>query len=184
MIFRRRREFKTDYRRRKKILLSKLPFIYVFKSNRYVWAQIIVPAKNGDRTMVEANSKEIIKAGWHFSGKNFPAFYLVGLLLGKRAAQKGIKEAILYTGVRAYRKNSKVAALLKGAIDAGFKVRVDESTLPPDDLINGKSISAYAAKLRESGYSGVQFSKVLPFIDNITAEFNEMKNKILSGELK
>ncbi len=184
MIFRRRREFKTDYGRRKRILLSKLPFIYVYESNRYVWAQVNVPAKDGDRTIVQANSKDIIKGGWHFSGKNYPAFYLIGLLLGKRAVEKGTNEAILYTGLKAYRENSKVMALIKGAIDAGFKIRVDEKTLPSEDLISGKTISAYAIQLREGGYEGNQFSRVIASIDNMNVKFNEMKGKILNGELK
>ncbi|MGC8661390.1 MAG: 50S ribosomal protein L18 [Nitrososphaeria archaeon] len=184
MIFRRRSEFKTDYRRRKKVLMSKLPFIYVFESNRYVWAQVSVPMKEGDRTVVQANSKDIIKAGWQFGGKSYPVFYLVGILIGKRAAERGVKEAILYSGLKAFRTNSKVMALVKGAVEGGLNIRVDEDAFPSEELVNGSSISAYAIKLKEAGYAGSQFSKVLGKIDNMNAIFNEVKGKLLNGELK
>ncbi|MCL4343983.1 MAG: 50S ribosomal protein L18 [Nitrososphaerota archaeon] len=184
MTFRRRNEFKTDYRRRKKVLMSKMPFIYIYESNRYVWAQVSVPAKEGDRTVAQANAKDIIKGGWQFSGKSYPAFYLVGILIGKRAVEKGVKEAILYSGLKAFRTNSKIMALVKGAVDGGLNVRVDESAFPSDELISGKSISAYASKLKEASYSGIQFSKVSGKIDSMGAIFNEIKGKVLSGELK
>ncbi|MEM0097081.1 MAG: 50S ribosomal protein L18 [Conexivisphaerales archaeon] len=184
MIFRRRDEFKTDYRRRKKVLMSKLPFIYVFESNRYVWAQVSIPMKEGDRTLSQANSKDIIKGGWLFSGKSYPAFYLIGILIGKRAVEKGIKEAILYSGLKAFRTNSKIMALVKGAIEGGLNVRVDKNAFPSEELINGTSIYAYALKLRESGYSGIQLSKISGKIDNMNVIFNDVKGKILNGELK
>jgi large subunit ribosomal protein L18 len=184
MIFRRRKEFKTDYRRRKKVILSKMPYIYAFESNRYVWAQINVPTKQGDRTVVQANSKDIIKGGWQFSGKNYPAFYLVGLLLGKRAADAGVKEVILYTGLKAFRKGSKLMALVKGATEGGLSVRVDQSVFPSDELISGKSIMDYALKLKEANYAGFQLSKVGGQIDSMNAIFNDVKGKVLKGELK
>ncbi|MGC8558487.1 MAG: 50S ribosomal protein L18 [Nitrososphaeria archaeon] len=184
MIFRRRKEFKTDYRRRKKVILSKMPFIYAFESNRYVWAQVNIPTKQGDRTVAQANSKDIIKGGWQFSGKNYPAFYLVGLLLGKRAVGAGLKEVILYTGLKAFRKDSKLMALVKGATEGGLIVRVDQSVFPSDELISGKGIANYALKLKEANYTGLQFSKVGGKFDNMDAIFNDVKEKVLKGELK
>ncbi|MGC8568689.1 MAG: 50S ribosomal protein L18 [Nitrososphaeria archaeon] len=184
MIFRRRREFKTNYKRRKKVIMSKLPIVYAFKSNKNIWGQIIKPARAGDIVLVQANSKELEKLGWKFSRKNYPAAYLVGLLLGKRAVKKGIKDAILYTGVKGFVAKSKIAAFAKGVVDAGLNLRISEDVFPEEDVIRGERIVAYAKSLVQSGYSGPQFSVVIKEIEGLPKVFDEIKNKILGGEIE
>ncbi|MFP3214152.1 MAG: 50S ribosomal protein L18 [Nitrososphaeria archaeon] len=184
MMFKRRLQFKTNYKRRKKALLSRLPLVYMFKSNKNIWAQVIKPKKEGDITVVQANSKELEKLGWKFSRKNYPAAYLVGLLLGKRAVANGIEEAIYYSGVKSFIAKSKAAAFLKGVTDAGLKVRVGEEIFPDESIIKGEQIVDYAKKLLESGYSGSQFMRVMKDIENLPEVFENIKKKIMEGEIK
>ncbi|MGC8599887.1 MAG: 50S ribosomal protein L18 [Nitrososphaeria archaeon] len=184
MTFKRRLQFKTDYKKRKKALVSRLPLVYMFKSNKNIWAHVIRPTKKGDITVVQANSKELEKLGWKFSRKNYPAAYLVGLLLGKRAVANGIEEAIYYSGVRNFIAKSKATAFLKGVTDAGLKVRVDEEIFPDEGVIKGEQIVGYAKKLLESGYSGPQFARVMKEIENLSEVFESIKKKIMEEEIK
>jgi len=142
MPFRRRRLGKTDYRKRLKLLLAKRPRLVVRKSLKYVRAQVVGYSKGGDRILAAASSEELKKLGWKFACDNLPAAYLTGLLIGKEALQKGIKEANLDIGLYPSTKGSKLYALVKGAIDAGLKVPCDEAILPSEERISGKHIAA------------------------------------------
>ncbi len=184
MTFKRRLQFKTNYKRRKKIIISRLPFVYMFKSNKNIWAQLIKPSKKGDITLMHANSKELEKLGWKFSRKNYPAAYLVGLLLGKRAVRGGISEVIYYSGVRNFIAKSKATAFIKGLIDAGLNVRVNNEIFPDERIIKGEHIVEYAKKLMESGYSGSQFLKVMKDIQNLPSVFEDIKKKIMEGKVQ
>lgn len=158
MHFKRRREGKTNYKRRLKLLSSKKPRLVVRKSLKYIRAQIVEFDKKGDKTIVSAFSKELEKLGWKYSFKNLPASYLTGLLIGKRAIEKGLKEAILDIGLYPSTKESRIYACVKGALDAGLKIPVSEEVLPSEERIRGEHIG-----------------KDLPKI------FDELKKRILGG---
>jgi large subunit ribosomal protein L18 len=68
-----------------------------------------------------------------------PAAYLTGYLAGKKALVQGAKDAIMYTGTRRY--TQRMAAALKGIVDAGVKVPADEKTFPPNERINGEHLT-------------------------------------------
>lgn len=138
---RRRRKGKTDYRKRLKLLLSRKHRLVVRRSNKYIWAQIIEYSSKGDITLVSAHSKELEKYGWKYGKKNLPASYLVGLLIGKRSLEKGIKEAILDIGLYRNCYGSRLYSLAKGAIDAGLNINVGEVALPKEERIKGRHIS-------------------------------------------
>jgi large subunit ribosomal protein L18 len=53
----------------------------------------------------------------------------------KKAIGKGMKDAILYSGNDRY--TQRMASALKGIIDAGLQVPVDEETFPADERIKG-----------------------------------------------
>jgi len=161
MPFKRRRLGKTDYEKRLKLLLSKKPRLVVRRSLKYILAQIVEFAKQGDKTLVQASSKELKKLGWEFSCDNLPAAYLTGLLIGKKALAKGIKEAILDSGLYASTKGNRIYAVVKGAKDAGLKVPVDESILPSEERIKGLHIASYLEKFK-----------------SIPEKFEEIKKKI------
>jgi len=80
-----------------------------------------------------------LKKGWKGSRKSVPAAYLTGYLAGKKALGKGANDAILYTGTRRY--TQRMAAALKGVIDAGVQVPADKETFPSDDRINGEHLT-------------------------------------------
>ncbi len=68
-----------------------------------------------------------------------PAAYLTGYLAGKKALGQGAKDAILYTGTKKY--TQRMAAALKGVIDAGVQVPATTDTFPSDDRINGEHLT-------------------------------------------
>ena len=59
-------------------------------------------------------------------------------MAGKKALSKGITDAILYSGTRRY--TDRMAAALKGVIDAGVNVPSDEETFPADERISGEHL--------------------------------------------
>jgi large subunit ribosomal protein L18 len=144
--FRRRREGKTNYRKRLKLLLSGKPRLVYRKTLKYIIGQIIEFDKKGDKTLVGITSKILQKYGWKFACDNTPASYLTGYLLGKMALSKGIKEAILDIGLYTSTKGGRMYAFAKGAIDAGLSVPCSEEMFPSEDRIKGLHISEEVAK--------------------------------------
>ena len=146
--YRRRREGKTNYRRRKKLILSGLPRLVARKTNKHIIAQIIEAHVEGDRVITSAHSSELRKKyGWLGSLKNLPAAYLTGLLCGYRALNIGVKKAVLDIGLHSPTKGARVFAVLKGCVDAGVEIPHGEEILPDEDRIKGQHISDYAATL-------------------------------------
>jgi large subunit ribosomal protein L18 len=94
-----------------------------------------------------AHSRELSKLGWHGSSKSTPACYLLGLLAGRKAMKAGVKEAVVYNGLVPFIRGSRIAALLKGVVDAGVIVPVGEEAFPDESRLSGKSIADYASKL-------------------------------------
>jgi large subunit ribosomal protein L18 len=138
--FRRKRQGKTDYRKRIAFLSSDLPRLLVRRSLKSTYAQIIVYEPEGDKVLVSASSKDLQKLGWKLSGSNLPAAYLVGFLIGKKAKEAKIEKAIFDIGLYQSIKGSKLYAALKGAVDAGLDVPHDDKNMPSEDRIKGKHI--------------------------------------------
>lgn len=146
--FRRRREGLTNYRQRRKLVLSGRPLLVVRKTNRHIIAQLVKPHIRGDLVLASATSMEVARDyGWKGSTKNTPIAYLVGYLLGLKALKKGYEEAVLYIGLHRPTKGARVFAVLKGALDAGLKIPHGEEVLPTEDRIKGKHIEDYARML-------------------------------------
>jgi large subunit ribosomal protein L18 len=156
--FRRKREGKTNYRKRLKLLLSRKPRLVVRKTNRYIIAHISIFDPRGDRIITKeidgkrlaayVTSKKLQEYGWKVGFKNTPAAYLTGYLLGKLARRMGIEEAILDIGFHRPTKGAKVFAFLKGAVDAGLRVPHGEGVFPEESRIRGEHIAAYAKLLK------------------------------------
>ncbi len=139
----RRREGKTDYAKRLNLLKSGKARLVIRASNNKAIAQIVGYDEKGDRTLVNTTSLELKKLGYSGHKGNACAAYLTGLLCGKKAVAKGIKEAIADIGLHTPVKGSNVFAVLKGAVDAGLKVPHDPEKLPKEDRIMGKPIADY-----------------------------------------
>ncbi|HDI86150.1 MAG TPA: 50S ribosomal protein L18 [Candidatus Korarchaeota archaeon] len=147
--FRRRREGKTDYRRRLALLKSGLPRLVVRRTNRHIIVQVVEYSPSGDRVLAHAFSKELRKFGWRYSLKSTPAAYLTGYLAALRAKKVGVEEAVLDIGRQASTRGSRIYAALKGAVDAGLRVPHGEEVLPDESRIRGEHIAEWAARLKE-----------------------------------
>ena len=138
-ILRRLREEKTNYKKRGTMLTGKRDFITVNITNQNTQVQILTPGMTGDKVVASAHSRYLLEKGWKGSRKSVPAAYLTGYLAGKKALVQGAKDAIMYTGTRRY--TQRMAAALKGIVDAGVKVPADEKTFPPSERINGEHLT-------------------------------------------
>ena len=121
------------------MLMGKRDFITVNITNENTQVQILKPGMAGDKVIASAHSRYLLEKGWKGSRKNVPAAYLTGYLAGKKALGQGAKDAILYTGTRKY--TQRMAAALKGVVDAGVQVPADEETFPPEERINGEHLT-------------------------------------------
>ena len=138
-ILRRLREEKTNYKKRGTMLMGKRDFITVNITNENTQVQILKPEMTGDKVIASAHSRYLLDKGWKGSRKSISAAYLTGYLAGKKALVSGAKDAILYTGTRKY--TQRMAAALKGVIDAGLEVPADDETFPSDERINGEHLT-------------------------------------------
>lgn len=180
--FRRKREGKTNYKKRLKLLLGGKPRLVIRKSLNNITAQIVEYDAEGDRVILAVNSKILDKYGWKVNKGNVPAAYLTGLLIGNKARKKGINELILDLGLSVAVKGSRVYALLKGIIDSGLNVPHSKGVLPSEERIRGEHIVKYAELLKKDGEKYEKmFSSYIR--NNINPEdmkklFEETKKKI------
>lgn len=185
-IVRRRREGKTDYRKRRGMIVGKQAFLSVRISGRYIYAQLLRSSPTGDITLCAASSRNLSKFGWKGSSKNLPGAFLTGYHLGRLAQDSHVKDAILYSGVGRFVHGSRVASLIEGANQAGLNISINEESYPEKDRINGKHIAEYARKLEEENKEkfAKTFSKVIgsgtsPL--NYPTDFEKVKKAIENG---
>jgi len=186
LAFRRRREFRTDYRLRKKLIISGLPLLVVRRSLRYVTVSFSIPEPEGDRSVASAHSKELMKEFGLVSGKNIPAAYLTGLLAGIRAKKAGIERAIVSLGVAWSKKASIPFAAAQGAIDAGVDIPIGEKAKVDPSRIRGEHIANFAHILKEKNPSEYErrFSNYLKAgvdPERLPDLVEEVKRKLLGG---
>ena len=144
--FRRRREGRTDYRLRARLLRGGVPRAVVRKTLNQVIVQVVELQAAGDRVIASATSKELAKHGWTAGTGNVPAAYLTGLLAGRRAASKGVESAVLDIGLHKPTKGGRVFAVLKGLLDGGLKVPHSPDVLPSKERLRGEHIGEAVPK--------------------------------------
>lgn len=159
--FRRKREQKTDYNKRLKLLRSKEKRFIVRLSNNLVKSQIVDYKIDGDVSLVFLDSKKLKEFGWKHSLKNTSAIYLTGLLTGVLAKEKNISKVIFDTGVKNFKSKSRIYAALKGIVDSGIECPHDPKSFPDQERIEGSHVENYLK-------------------NNIKKDFLEVKEKILS----
>jgi large subunit ribosomal protein L18 len=184
--YRRRREGKTDYRKRKALILSRKPRRVIRGTLKNIIVQIVAAKPHGDEVLVSAHSRELLKNyGWKAPRGNLPAAYLTGLLCGLKAKAKGIKEAVLDIGLHSPTKGARVFAALKGVLDAGLSVPYGEEKLPDEDRIKGVHIAQYAKMLSANTekytatFSKYLENKVSP--ENLPEHFAEVKKIVIAA---
>ena len=182
--FRRRREGKTNYYKRRIMVLSGRIRLVVRKTNRYIIAQIVKFHPVGDVTIVGLTSKVLEKFGWLGDENNTPAAYLLGLVIGYKARLRGVNEAIIDIGLHKPTPGARVFAVLKGAVDAGLEIPYGEEVMPDEDRIRGVHIAEYAKQLKEKDpekYKRV-FSRYLARgldPEKLPEHFEEVKQRIV-----
>ena len=143
---RRKREGKTNYKRRLELLKSKVTRLVVRKTNTQVIVQFIEYAEKGDVVLLTFQSKSLEKDGWKHSKNNIPACYLAGLKAGNLAIDKKVKKAVLDLGLQLPKKGGRTYAVLKGIIDAGIKVPASKEIFPSEDRLSGKHLQKDVSK--------------------------------------
>ncbi len=144
--FRRRREGKTDYRRRQRLLRNEAPRAVVRKTLNQTLVQIVEAEAAGDRVLASARSLDLKEHGWSVGTGNVPAAYLTGYLAGRRAVAKGVKAAVLDIGLQEPTKGGRVFAALQGLLDAGVQVPHSKEILPAKSRVRGEHIGEAVVK--------------------------------------
>jgi len=182
--WRRRREGKTNYYKRIKLVLSGKPRFVVRRTNKYIIVQVAEAKIEGDRIIAAAHSRELVKLyGWKAGTKNTSAAYLTGFLAGLRAIKAGIKEAVLDIGLARPQRGSRVFSALKGGLDAGLYIPHSEEVFPSEERIKGFHIAEWAKRLSEEDPERYKrlFSKYLEAglrPEDLPTHFEEGLNKI------
>jgi len=174
MPFKRRFEGKTDYKKRLGLLLSGKPRLVIRTSLKHTQAQVVKYETEGDKTLISADTQELKKMGWKHSTSNIPAAYLTGLLIGKKAKKKKVKEVVVDFGPQRVVKGSRLFATVKGAMEAGLNISCPEEVIPKEERLKGGHIVKYS---EGKDVPKNQFSKVKP--KNLEKDFEKIKNKIM-----
>jgi large subunit ribosomal protein L18 len=174
---RRRREGRTDYHQRLRLLKSGKPRLVARKSNKHVRAQLVITSPQGDQTVASAHSSDLREYGWEAPTGNMPTAYLTGLLAGLRALDAGVEEAVLDIGLNSPTPGSKVFAVQEGAIDAGLEIPHNDDVLADWSRTRGEHIAEYAEQ-QNGLYSGEFDATDLP------AHFDDTRERLLEGDIE
>jgi len=181
----RRREGKTNYYKRYKMIISGQKIRAVIrKTLNNIIVQVIEFNAHGDKTLVAASSRELRKYGWLGSLRSTPSAYLTGLLAGLKAKAEGIDYAVPDIGLHASVRGSLIYAAIKGLKDAGVDVPASEEVLPSEERIKGMHIASYASTLAKENPEKYrrQFSRIISRglrPEDLPTHFQEVKAKIL-----
>lgn len=141
---RRRRENKTDYGRRLKLLKSEMPRLVFRKTNKYITAQYVQSEEAQDKVVIGINSSALMQYGWpkEFEGslKSITASYLTGFLIAKEIQKQKLETPIMDFGMIRMISKNKAFAFIKGVADAGVEVNCSEENFPEKDRIEGKNL--------------------------------------------
>lgn len=174
---RRRREVRTDYHQRLRLLKSGQPRLVARTSNKHAQAQIIATADDGDRTLVEAHSSDLEAYGWEAPTSNLPAAYLTGLLAGIRAVEAGVEDAVLDIGLNTATTGNKRFAIQEGAIDGGLEVPHNDAVFADWERTRGEHIASYAEQLDDALYADDFDATTLP------EHFDSVRETIMEGDV-
>lgn len=152
---RRRHENKTDYKQRLGLLKSGLPRIVIRRTNRYFSLQLVESDAAQDSVIKSVSSRDLLKEGLDDCCKNSlkstPAAYLTGLLFAKSLDKE--KRYVTDIGMSRNIHKNRVFAVLKGLVDGGVNIKVDEGSFPTEDRIDAEHLAPKRkeafAKLKE-----------------------------------
>lgn len=183
--YRRKREGKTNYKKRLSLLKSRKLRLVVRTSLKNITAQIVAYDEVGDKVLVSAHSRELAKQGFKAGLGNLCAAYLVGLLVAKKAKSQKIELAVLDLGLNAPVPGSRIFAVVRGAHDGGLDIPCNEEVLPSEARVNGEHVVLFAQALKadkakfERQFSGYLKAGVNP--EELPKLIADMKNKLMSA---
>jgi large subunit ribosomal protein L18 len=90
-----------------------MPRLYVFRSNKYIYAQLIIDESVGGKTLVVVSDKEIKK-----NGKKIDKAKEVGRFIAKEALAQKIKKIVFDKG--GYKYHGRIKAVAEGAREGGL----------------------------------------------------------------
>lgn len=139
---RRRREGKTNYSTRIKMLKSGKPRAIFRISERYLLAQYATSNEAQDKIEMNVSSKELLKFGWPKSTsiKNIGAAYLLGFLFAKRILKNKMENPIVDFGMQRTLHKTRVFGFIRGLTEGGLRIDCKKEALPPEERINGEHL--------------------------------------------
>jgi large subunit ribosomal protein L18 len=141
---RRRRENKTDYLKRMKLLKSEKPRIVFRKTNKHLIVQYTVSEEAQDKVVFGINSKDLLKHGWDEKAKgslkSITASYLTGYFAGKKIIKEKLEHPIVDLGMIRVLHKTKVFAFIKGLIDAGVEINSKGEAFPEENRLTGEHL--------------------------------------------
>ncbi|MEA3414302.1 MAG: 50S ribosomal protein L18 [Nanoarchaeota archaeon] len=151
---RRRRENKTNYLMRIKLLKSEKPRLIFRKTNKYFVIQYVESEEAKDKIIFGITSKILLNNGWpkEFQGslKSIPAAYLIGYFVGKKIQKDKLVTPVVDMGMIRMIHKSKPYAFIKGLIDADLKINCKEEAFPEEERIQGKNLKKdFSTKFNE-----------------------------------
>lgn len=160
--FRRRRQGKTDYRRRLALLKSGESRVVVRTSNRNIVVQFVGYAESGDKVLAQAEARELTKLGYPAAGSNTPSAYLVGRLAATRGKEAGVSTGVLDLGRQQPHKGGVIFSALKGVVDGGIEVPAGEGVFPSEERIRAEHLGNEKAAAFAASYEKVVGSPLPP----------------------
>ncbi len=148
----RRRENRTDYKKRMNLLKSSSPRIVFRRTNKCIISQYVTTKEAQDRIECGINSRSLLEYGWpkelEGSLKSLPASYLTGFLFGKKILKKNLQkeskakkqDIVVDIGLARKIHKSRFFAFLKGLKDAGINIKCKEGFFPEENRIKGKHL--------------------------------------------
>lgn len=144
--FKRRRNNKTNYKKRYNLLLSDKPRFVIRITNKQIIVQSVKYKTEGDLTLAHATSDELKEYGWSHAQKNIPAAYLTGLLCAKRATKNKINTGIIDFGLHTTHKKGRLFGAIKGLIDGGIEIPYNKDIIPDENRLQGTHLKKDASK--------------------------------------
>ena len=138
----RRKQNKTDYGKRLKLLKSGKPRLVIRKTNKYMIAQYVVSDEAQDKIVLGVTSKDLLKVGLDAKAnlKNISTSYLTGVLIGKQIKDKKLETPIIDLGMARVLHKTKLFALIKGLQESGLEVPCDKANFPDEARIKGEHL--------------------------------------------
>merc|ERR1712216_852329 len=197
--WRRRREGKTDYHIRKRLLIQDKQKYNVAKyrlvvrtSKKNILCQLVYSRLEGDFILSSSYSKNLKVIGLIISNNNFPTSYINGLYLSKKffrenfslkknqSSQKNSFNVILDIGLTRVTTGNKVFAAMKGAVDGGFSIPHNEKRFP--GYKKDENFDPEIMKDRIEGKHVFEYMKLLEDEDEekFSTQFKSLINKNLN----